>query len=97
MEQSSSWEPNRFAAAQEISRILCNSKVHFRVHKSPPPVCIYSKIEPVHALPSHFCNIHYNIILPQPYKTTGMVIVLYILIFTFLVSELEDKIFCTEL
>ena len=32
----------------------------------------------------------------HPYKTTGKIIVLYILIFKFLNSKLEDKIFCTE-
>ena len=33
----------------------------------------------------------------HPYKTTGRIIVLYILIFKFLNSDLEDKRFCTEL
>ena len=33
MEQSPSWEANRFAASQEIPCILRNPKDHYRIHK----------------------------------------------------------------
>jgi hypothetical protein len=33
MEQSPSWEANRFSAGQEIPRILWSPKVHDRSHK----------------------------------------------------------------
>jgi len=49
MERIPSWETNRFSASQEISRILCNANVHYRVYKSPSPVPFPNHINAVHA------------------------------------------------
>ena len=56
MEQSPSWEAGQFSASQEISRILWNSKVRYRIHKYPPPVHILSQIHPFHAAQPNSCR-----------------------------------------
>ena len=48
MEQSPSWEANRFSASQEIPRILWNPKVHYCIRKFPQPVPTLSQLDPVH-------------------------------------------------
>ena len=52
MEQSHFWEANRFSGSQEIPRILWNPKVHYPIHKCPPPFPILSHLDPVHTLTS---------------------------------------------
>ena len=57
-EQNPCWDANRFSGSQEIPHILWNPKVHYRIHKCPPPLPIPSQIDPVHGSAFDFLKIH---------------------------------------
>jgi hypothetical protein len=62
MERSPSWEVANCAATQDLTSILCNTKVHYRIHKGLSLVPILSHINPIHTIPSYLSKIHFNIV-----------------------------------
>jgi hypothetical protein len=64
VELSPSWEDANCAATRELPSILWNPKVHYRLHKSLPPVPILSQVNPIHTIPSYLSKINFNIVHP---------------------------------
>jgi len=64
MQKSPSWEARRFSGSQELRRILCNPKDHYRIHNSPQTLSILSQTNLVLTLPppSHFLKFNFNTI-----------------------------------
>jgi hypothetical protein len=46
------------------------SEFYYRVYKNPPPVSIASEMNRIHFSPSHLLKIHFNIILPSPFRSS---------------------------
>jgi hypothetical protein len=65
METSPFLKANNSTSIQGILRILCNSKVHYRVHNSTLIVPILSNINPIQDLPSYLLKFSQ---LPQAFK-----------------------------
>jgi hypothetical protein len=67
---------------------------------SPVTLSLLGLNIPLSALFSNNLSLHSSLNVgdqvSHPYKTTGKIIVLYILFFIFLDIKLEDKIFCTK-
>jgi hypothetical protein len=53
-------EADSDSASQEIPRLLCNPKVHYRVHNSPLLHPIFSQMNPIPTFPPYFPKIHCN-------------------------------------
>jgi hypothetical protein len=57
-----------------------------------------AKYSPQHPVLKHTQSMFLNVReqIPHPYRTPGKIILVFILIFLFLDSRREDKMFCTE-
>jgi hypothetical protein len=77
---------------------LSSSLLSF-LHSAVTPSLLAPNV-PLNTLFSNTLNLGYSFNVSDqdshPYKTTGKIIVLYILILTFLDRKLENKMFCTE-
>jgi hypothetical protein len=71
MEQSPSWEANRFADSQEVPRVSSNLMVYYRSHRCPPPVPVLSQFDPVHTPTSHLLKYHLRLGLPNCLLPSG--------------------------
>jgi hypothetical protein len=47
---------------KKFPHILWNLKVHYHIHRSPPPEPILSQLDPTLTPTSHFLKIYFNII-----------------------------------
>jgi len=60
-----SWEADGSSSDQQISHTFWVSKVCCFVHRTAKLISVLSQINPFHASPPYFLEIHFNIILPS--------------------------------
>jgi hypothetical protein len=65
-----SWEAARRSDPQEISKIVWNQKVQYRVHNRHPLAPILKDMNPVHSTMSYFSKTQFNIILPSTSRSS---------------------------
>jgi hypothetical protein len=70
IEQSPYWEAIHHSSSKEISVMLRNPKIYYRVHKNAPVVPILSQMNPVHILPPYFPKIDSHIIFHSTPRTS---------------------------
>jgi len=68
---------------------------YFKTLQQTQAVPLFAKIRDPNTL-SLRSSLNVSDQVSHPYKTTGNITFLYILIFKFLDSKLQDKIFCTQ-
>ena len=61
MAQNPSWDANIPSATQDISHVLWNPKIHYRVKKNLSLVPILNQANPIHIQTSYFFKPHFDI------------------------------------